>query len=130
MPAWEPPSAPPLPLPFSLISGVQVPPWGPLSVLSSSTISSMGRQRLRTWFLGLPLVHHPPCGVSGLTQPDAHLGPCGKHVAVLLPAQITGTLAGCGLPPTPLFPTHSQPCIKPHVANRKINELFDNDILL
>ena len=33
--------------------------------------------RLRTWYLGLPLVHYPLCGVSGFTQPDAHLGPRG-----------------------------------------------------
>jgi hypothetical protein len=47
---------------------------------------------------GLPLVHPLPYGVSDFTRPDAHLGPSGKHLAVLphLPAQSTGTLAGCG----------------------------------
>ena len=44
------------------------------SVLSSSAITSVGCQRLRTWYLGLPLVHHLLCGVSGLAQPDAHQG--------------------------------------------------------
>ena len=67
----------PCPLPLSLELSAA---WGPYSVLSSSAISSVGCQRLTTWYLGLPLVHYPPCGVSGLTQPDAHPGLCGKPV--------------------------------------------------
>ena len=34
-----------------------MPPQGPYSVLSSSAVSSVGCQRLRTWYQGLPLVH-------------------------------------------------------------------------
>jgi hypothetical protein len=41
------------------------------SVLSFSAISSIGCWMLRTWYLGLPLVH--------LTQPDGHWGLHGKH---------------------------------------------------
>jgi hypothetical protein len=83
----------------------QVAPWGPYSVLSASAVSRVGCRRLRTWYRGLLLVHHPPSGVSGLTQPDAHLGLRGKHPAVLphMPAQSTGTLVGCWHSPTPLF---------------------------
>lgn len=83
-------------------------PQGPYSVLSSSALSSVGCRRLGTWYLGLPLVHHPPCGVSGLTQPDTHPGLCENHSAVLprLPTKSTGTLAGCGFSPIPLFPPH------------------------
>jgi hypothetical protein len=78
-PLWEPSSAASPPCLSSLH------PWGQVlqgvlySVLSSSAVSSMGCQRLRTWYLELPLVHHPLCGVSGLTQPDAHLGLHGKR---------------------------------------------------
>ena len=56
----------------SNISGAECHPWGPYSLLSSSAISSVECRRLRTWYWGLPLVHPLPCGVSGLTQPDAH----------------------------------------------------------
>ena len=82
-PLWEPSSAASPPTVSSFHPRVQVLPQGPYSVLSSSAISSVGCQRLRTWYLGLPLVHHPPCGVSGLTQPDAHPGPSGKCPAAL-----------------------------------------------
>jgi hypothetical protein len=54
-------------------------PWGPYSVLSSSTLSSVGCRTLRTWYMGLPLVQHPLCGISGSKQPDTHLGLRGKH---------------------------------------------------
>jgi hypothetical protein len=75
--AWEPSSAP---SPHALSSfPPRVPPRGPYSVLSSSAISSVGCWRLRTWYQGLPLVHHLPCVVSGLTQPDAYQGPRGKR---------------------------------------------------
>ena len=65
---------------------------------------------------GLPLVQHLPCGVSGLTQPDAHPGLHEKQPAIPLcpPHQNTGTLAGRGysllLPssPTPTAP-HKDP---------------------
>ena len=103
--------APPSPPAFFPYSRGQVLPWGSYSVLSSSTVSSVRCRRLRTWYLGLPLVHHLPCGVSGLTQPDAHPGPCGNRLAVLphLPTQSTRTLVGHGHSPTPLFPTHPRP---------------------
>ena len=69
---WNHPD-PLLPLPSLPLSlGPSAAP-GPLSVLSSSTVSSMGCWRL-TWYLELPLVHHKPCGICGLTQPDAHPG--------------------------------------------------------
>jgi hypothetical protein len=85
----------------------QVLLWGPYSILRSSTISSVGCWRLRTWYLGLPLVHHPSCGVSGLTQPDAHLGPRVICPAVLpfLPIQNTGILADTGSLLLPSSPT-------------------------
>ena len=89
----------------------RVLPRDPYSVLSSATASSVGCWRLRTWYLGLPLVPHPLCGVSGLTQPDAHPGATWKTSAVLPcpPAQSTGTLVGRGFSPIPLFPQHSRP---------------------
>jgi hypothetical protein len=67
LPAWEPLSASSLPALSSLISGASAP-RGPLfcSQLCDSAVSSLGCWRLRTWYLGLPLVHHQPCGVSGL----------------------------------------------------------------
>jgi hypothetical protein len=37
-----------------------MPPQGPYSVLSSSAVSSVGCQRLRTWYWGLPLIHPSP----------------------------------------------------------------------
>ena len=85
---------------------------GPYSVLCSSAISRVGCQRLRTWYRGLALVHPLPCGVSGFTQPDAHPGPCGKHLAVLLhlPApehRNSGRMQALSLPP---LSRHSQPC--------------------
>jgi hypothetical protein len=92
------------------LSALFLIPLDPYSVLSSSAVSSLGCQRLRTWYQGLPLVHPRPCGVSGFTQPDAHPRPSGKYSAVLLhlPAQSTGILAGCGVSPSHLFPyTHS-----------------------
>ena len=105
----------------------QVAPWGPYSVLSASAVSRVGCRRLRTWYRGLLLVHHPPSGVSGLTQPDAHLGLRGKHPAVLphMPAQSTGTLVGCRhfllLPSSPT-PTALQPTDQ---ANIFINPTSD-----
>ena len=106
LPVWESSrAASPPPSPPFILQGLY-------SVLSSSAVSSVGCWRLRTLYLGLPLVHHPPCGVSGLTQQDAHPGPCGKPVQsflVRLPAQSTGTLAGFIFSPTPLFPPHPRP---------------------
>jgi hypothetical protein len=116
---------PSFPLPSLSVS--PGPPWGPYSVPSSSAVSSMGCQRLRTWYQGLSLVHHLPCGVSGFTQPDAHQGPRGKRLAVLLslPAQSTGTLVGLGhsllLPSSPT-PTALQPTDQ---ANIFINPTSD-----
>jgi hypothetical protein len=56
-----------------------VSPQGPYSVLSSSVVSRVGCQRLGTWCLELPLVHHLPSGVSGFTQPDTHPRPYGRE---------------------------------------------------
>ena len=112
-----PPALSPCPLLPS--SPARVLPRGPYSVLRSSGISSVGCQRLRTWCLGLPLVHHQPSGVSGFTQPDIHLGLCEKCVAVLprLPTQSTGTLAECRFSPTSSFPhTHGPTGIQPRVS--------------
>ena len=82
----------PLPLPFPpYASGLTKLPPGPPFVLSSSAISSLGCQRLRTCCLRLPHVHPP--------------GLCGKHAAVIpcLPTQSTGTLEGLGFSPTPFY---------------------------
>jgi hypothetical protein len=105
-PAWEPSSTVSPPALSSL------PPRSSYCyfVLSSSSISSMGCQRLRIWHLGLPLVHSLPCGGSGLTARDVHLKLYEKHPAILhRPAQSTRTLVGLGFSPTPLFPKYSQP---------------------
>jgi hypothetical protein len=88
----------------------QVPPQGPYSALSSPAVSSMGCWRLRTWYLGLPFVHHPPCGVSGLTQPDAHPGPRGKcaHSSRVHLPRAQELWWNVGSLPLPFFPhTHS-----------------------
>ena len=56
----------------------------------------------------------PPCGVSGLTQPDTHPGPCGKHAQssrVRCPEHQNS--GGGGFSPTPLFPPHPRPCKAP-----------------
>jgi hypothetical protein len=96
LPVWEPSSTPSSPALSFLWPWGSVPPQGPHSVLSSSAVSRVGCQRLGTWCLELPLVHHLPSGVSGFTQPDTHPRPYGKHPAVFphLPAQSTKTLAG------------------------------------
>ena len=75
----QPSSAPSSPALYSLNLQDQVPLHGPYSVLISSTISSVGCWTLRTWYMGLPLVQHPLCGISGSKQPDTHLGLRGKH---------------------------------------------------
>ena len=102
---------PSFPLPSLPLSPGPSAALGPYSVLSSSAVFSMGFQRLRTWYWGLPLIHPPPCGVSGFTQPDTHQGPLGKHQAVFpcLPTQSTGTLARRRHVPIPLFPTPTAP---------------------
>lgn len=105
---WEPHSAPPLTaLPFpSRAEGHHRAP-----ILFSAPPLDMGCRRLRTWYLGLPLVHHLSYGVSGLTQPNAHLGLCGKcsgsppASARPEPRNSGGTWT---LSPTPL-PLHPQP---------------------
>jgi hypothetical protein len=69
---WKLPSAPLSPCSLIPYPRGQVLPRGPYSVLSSCVVTSVGCvgcQRLRTWYLGLPLVHHLPCGVSGLVCP-------------------------------------------------------------
>jgi hypothetical protein len=86
----------------SLFSGAKCHARAPIlfsAPLLCSQLLYHGCQRLRTWYLWLPLVHHPLYGVSGLTQPEAHPG---SH-------QSTGTLAGGRLSPTPLFPYTHRP---------------------
>ena len=46
-------------LPSLPISRAECHPRGPYSVLGSSAVSSVGCQRLRTWYQGLPLVQTP-----------------------------------------------------------------------
>jgi hypothetical protein len=67
-PSWEPLSLCPLPI----SPGPRVSPWGPYSVLSSSAVSSVGCQRLRTWYGGCPVVHPPPHHVGSV---DSHKQP-------------------------------------------------------
>lgn len=98
---------PPLPFPLPsppFISGTECCPRVPNSVLSLSTISSVGCQRL-------PLVHQPPCGVSGLIQPDAHLGQRRKHAqsSRICPPRTPELWRDTGSLPLPSFPhTHSR----------------------
>jgi hypothetical protein len=76
--------------------------WSPVKLLC------VGCQRLRTWYWWLPFVHPLPCGVSGFTQPDAHLGhleSVRQSSRVCLHWNSGGTWAPS---PTLLFPyTHS-----------------------
>jgi hypothetical protein len=66
-PEWEPSSAlSPSPLLLSSLGPSATP--GPYSVLCSFAVSSLGCRRPRIWYLGLPLVYHPLCGVSGFLQ--------------------------------------------------------------
>ena len=107
-PTWEPSSTPSCPAFSSLCPPELSAAQGPYSVLSSSTArSSVECQRLRTWYLGLPLVHPLLCGVSGLAQPDTHLEPLGKH-AVSPPASLNSV--GMQVP-TPSFPNTHDPAI-------------------
>ena len=106
-PVWEPSSAPSPPALSSFPSRGQVPPRSPYSVLSSSAISSVGCWRLKTWYLGLPFVHHLLWGQWSNTArcpPRALWKVC--VVLPCLPIQSTGTLEGSGFSPTPLFPPH------------------------
>ena len=102
---WEPPSTPsPSPSAFS-----SFPLWGECCpgapILFSAAISSVGCQRLRTWYLGLPLVHHLPCGASGLTHP----GPHGKRPSNSSPASgETWALSYSPIPTHPWPPAESQ----------------------
>ena len=111
---WEPPSAPSPPDLSSFTLQGQVPPQGPYSVLSFSTISSVGSQRLRTWYQGLPFVHPPPCGVSGFTQPDAHP----EHVEIIRqsfciwPPRAQELWPDVDSLPAPLFPYTYGPVIQ------------------
>jgi hypothetical protein len=101
--------APPTPTPFPFLPslGLTDLPLGAPFVLRSSLVSSVGclRQRLRTCYLGLPLVHHPLCGVSGFTQPGTHPGRMESLWAVHPhpPVQSTRTLVGHGLSSTPFI---------------------------
>ena len=113
---------PPLPLhspPFS--PGAKCCP-GPLFCSQLIAVSSVGCQRLRTWYLGLPLVHHPLCGVSGLTQPDSHPGTHGKYPAV----QNSG--GARALSPTPLFP-HTHVLERHYEASQKTSSRYAWDRL-
>ena len=49
-------------------------PWGPHSVLSNSEVSSVECQRLRTCYLGLPLVHPPPSWGPVASHSQTHTG--------------------------------------------------------
>ena len=81
---------PPLSLPSLPYLQLQVLPQSPYSVLRSSAISSMGCQRLRTWYRGLPLVHPQLCGsVASHSQ---------------MPTQ--GTWKASGSPPMSACPKH------------------------
>jgi hypothetical protein len=95
---------------------------GPYFALSSSAVSSVGCQRLRPWYLGLPFVHHPPCEVSGLTSPDAHPGPSGRCVQsscshLLRAPDLWQTWV---VSHSPLFP-HSWPCTNISLKREIIN---------
>jgi hypothetical protein len=125
-----------LPLPSSVSLGAQECRSGTL--LCSQLFCCIQRGMLETENLvqGLPLVHPPTppplCGVIGFTRPDAHLGPSGKCLAVLLhpPAQSTGTLTAHRLSPSPLFPY----TVSPTVLQTDLNWVLDpgllSDILL
>jgi hypothetical protein len=91
----------------------------------------------------MPLVHNPPSWDQCFTQPETHLGPCGKCAAVLphLPTQSTGTLAGHGFSPTPFIPpcslTRTAPSLVICIFNETVGEnrylsllVFLNFILL
>jgi hypothetical protein len=89
-----------------------VPPRGPYSVPSSSAVSSMGCQRLRTWYWELPLVHPPTMwGSVALHRQmptQGHVESIQQSSHVHLPrAQelwpVTGSL------PTPSSPTPTPP---------------------
>ena len=89
----------------------------PYSVLKYSTISSVECQRLRNLYWGLPLVHHPPCGVSGLTQPNAHSGPRAKRVqsSCVCPPRAPELWQDVGSLPLPSSPyTHGPTCMLTH----------------
>jgi hypothetical protein len=104
----------PLPCRFLLLQGggrgSDKLPLGPPFVLSSSMVSSVRCPRLRTCYpSATPCPTPAELGFRGFPQSDTHPGPRGKCVAVLLllRAQSTRTLVGCGFFPTPSFPhTH------------------------
>jgi hypothetical protein len=109
--------APPLLLPS--------PPFGPgadraaqgppfCSQLFRGVQLCLGCQRLRTWYLRLPLIHHPlswdPVASHSQTHPPGTMWKAWGSLPHL-PAQSTGTLVGCGFSPTCSFPyTH---CLAP-----------------
>jgi hypothetical protein len=63
-----------LPLPSSRISGAESVAPGPLFCSQLLCHIQHGMPETENLVRGLPLVHPPPCGVSGFTQPDAHPG--------------------------------------------------------
>jgi hypothetical protein len=124
--------APPSPPAFFPYSRGQVLPWGSYSVLSSSTVSSVRCRRLRTWYLGLPLVHHLPCGVSGLTQRAVHSGPSGKHAqssrACLPRAQELWPNVG-SLPFSSFPHTHGPTGVGTYQSNRRTLAMLELELL-
>ena len=87
-----------------------VSPQGPYSVLSSSVVSRVGCQRLGTWCLELPLVHHLPSGVSGFTQPDTHPGLVkSEHQSSVSACPEHWNSGGTRVFSHSLFPLHPQP---------------------
>ena len=87
--------------PFSF--GADKVPQGPHSVLSSSAVSSMGCPRMKTWYLGLPLVHPLPSWHSVASHPwkgysSPSMFTCPEH---------WNSGGNSGFIPLPLSPTSS-----------------------
>ena len=119
---WEPlsDSLSPCPL-LPSAPGMTEPPAGPSFCSQLVMVSSMRCPRLRTWYLELCLVHHPLSDLVA-SHSQAPTWVIWKSAAVLpyMPAQSTGTLAGCVFSPTPFIPTHPNPCSLP----RRVRTIF------
>jgi hypothetical protein len=114
-PAWEPPSSPSPPDLSSFPLWGQVSPWGRYSVLSSSAISSMGCQRLRTWYGGCPLSN--PCHVGSVAShrqmpTQGHVESIWQSSRIHLPRaqELWLDMGSLSLPTLPL---HPQPSTQP-----------------
>ena len=124
LPAWEPLSL--CPLPES--PGPRVSPWSPYSVLSSSAVSSVGCQRLRTWYRGaapwqLPTVwgqwlHTARC------PPKAHMESVWQSSHILLPRAWELWRDGGHFLPLPSSPTPTAPQIPITYRLRRTPLLF------